>query len=95
MKSTFSNKNIKSLEFFFKFLDIYGTKIDFTINKETKSKTKIGEVLTLISIFLFIIYGVVISKNLIYHKNPLIIRIGLIEGQYIEIEDTLSKYQFH
>ena len=91
MKSTFYKKNTKSLEFFFKFLDIYGTKIDFTINKETKSKTIIGGVLTLISIFLFIIYGIIISKNLIYHKNPLITRIGLIGGKYIEIEDTLSQ----
>ena len=91
MKSTFYKKNTKSLEFFFKFLDIYGTKIDFTINKETKSKTIIGGVLTLISIFLFIIYGIIISKNLIYHKNPLITRIGLIGGKYIEIEDTLSE----
>ena len=91
MKSLINKKKTMTLELFFKFLDIYGTKIDFTINKETKSKTIIGGVLTLISIFLFIIYGILVSKNLIYHKNPLITRIGLIGGKYIDIEDTLSQ----
>lgn len=78
------------LKKFLKSLDIYGINVSFTINKESTSKTLVGGILTILSFLTFLIYGYFISQNLLYHKNPVIARIGYIGGNYTDIENILS-----
>lgn len=60
----------KKISKFLKYIDLYGRKIDLTINQEETYKTNIGGFFTLIigilSLMLFINFG----SDMFYHDNP-------------------------
>ena len=73
-----------------KSIDIYGSNINFTINKKIKSKTLVGGVLSLLSFILFIIYAIVNSNDLVYRLNPVVTRMEQYDKKYINIKNFLS-----
>ena len=76
---------------FIKQMDLYGSTINLTIQYKRKAKTVIGGFITLFSIILFIVYGIINAKNLINRLNPVVTRFALFNKQYIQVEDFFSK----
>ena len=74
-----------------KFLDIYGSNINFTINNQSKSKTTIGGFLSIFSFFFFIFYAIINSKDLLKRLNPVVSRMEIFDNKFINIENFLKK----
>ena len=82
---------MKQIGNFIKQIDLYGSTINLTIQYKRKAKTVIGGFITLFSIILFIVYGIINAKNLINRLNPVVTRFALFNKQYIQVEDFFSK----
>lgn len=74
-----------------KIIDIFGKKIEFTINNNTSSKTVIGGILTSFSFFVIFIYFIYISQNFFNHTNPLIYNIEYHFPEPLNITDPINK----
>ena len=74
-----------------KYIDIFGKKIEFTIDNNIRSKTVIGGFFSILSFCLIIIYTFYISQDFIYHKNPSINVMNNHLSKALNIEDPLKK----
>ena len=85
------DKKKNTITHLIKNVDLFGKKIDFMIDNNIRSKTVIGGLLTVISIFLVIIYCIYLSQDFVYHKNPTIYSIENHNPSPLVIDDPLSK----
>ena len=69
-------------------IDIYGTPFNFTIGNSSKYKTKIGGVLTLITIALFVLITLAFGQDFFNRNTPRI----LSETRFPEVNST--QYNF-
>lgn len=74
-----------------KYIDIFGKKIEFTIDNNIRSKTVIGGFFSILSFCLIIIYTFYISQDFLYHKNPAIYVMNNHLSKALKIEDPLNK----
>ena len=74
-----------------KYLDIFGKKIEFTIDNSIRSKTVIGGLFSILSVCLIVVYTLYISQDFLYHKNPSVFVINNHLSKALKIEDPLNK----
>ena len=74
-----------------KYIDIFGKKIEFTIDNNIRSKTVIGGFFSILSFCLIIVYTLYISQDFLYHKNPAIFVMNNHLSKALKIEDPLNK----
>ena len=60
----------KSFAYFLKKIDIFGRKTELNIKNESKYKTTIGGIFTLIMISLCVLLFVNFGSDMLYHMNP-------------------------
>ena len=75
---------------FFETIDIYGAYTYFTIEKNIKSKTITGGILSLLSFIFFILYAILNSDNLIHRLNPAVTKIELYDKKYINVDNLVQ-----
>ena len=75
---------------FFESIDIYGAYTYFTIEKNIKSKTITGGILSLLSLIFFIFYAILNSDNLMNRLNPAVTKIELYDKNYINVDNLVQ-----
>ena len=75
---------------FFESIDIYGAYTYFTIEKNIKSKTITGGILSLLSFIFFIFYAILNSDNLMNRLNPAVTKIELYDKKYINVDNLVQ-----
>ena len=75
---------------FFESIDIYGAYTYFTIEKNIKSKTITGGILSLLSFIFFILYAILNSDNLLHRLNPAVKKIELYDKNYINVDNLVQ-----
>ena len=75
---------------FFESIDIYGAYTYFTIEKNIKSKTITGGILSLLSFIFFILYAILNSDNLLNRLNPAVTKIELYDKNYVNVDNLVQ-----
>ena len=75
---------------FFESIDIYGAYTYFTIEKNIRSKTITGGILSLLSFIFFILYAILNSDNLLNRLNPAVTKIELYDKNYVNVDNLVQ-----
>ena len=65
-----------------KLIDIFGTTFQFTTFKDSKFRTLIGGVMTILSGIVLVIFFFLFGRDFLFKKNPMVVSQNMVPDQY-------------